>query len=203
MYVPAAFAVDDETAWLIVDAAGAGSLTHHGEHGLQTVVTPVVVTANQTTLRAHIAKANDWWRLVNDGDEVLALFVAASSYVSPSNYPSRLEGVSHVPTWNYVAAEVRGTVTVHHDVEWLTSQTGAVTERFEAGRTPPWTVAESRPDYLAKQYGAIVGISIAVTGITGVAKLSQNRRPEDRTSVRDALANGSLNDQAVARWMTQ
>ena len=70
-----------------------------------------MVSEDRRTLTSHLAKANPWWRSASDGIEVLGLFVAASAYVSPTYYPSRFENPGVVPTWNYVAAEVRGRLT--------------------------------------------------------------------------------------------
>ena len=201
MFVPPTFAVADEDAWDIVEAVGAGVMVRHGVSGLASVVVPFVVAEDRATLTTHVAKANDWWRDVADGDEVLVLFLAASGYVSPSYYPSRLTGRPHVPTWNYVATEVLGTVTLHHDRDWLVEQTGELTDHFEAVRTPPWSVAESSPEYLERQYGGIVGVTIAVTAVTGKKKLSQNRDEADRAFVRESLAQGRDNERAVATWM--
>ena len=201
MFVPPSFAVDADEAWAIVEAAGAGVLVHHGVNGLASVVVPFVLGADRATLTTHVAKSNDWWRDVADGDEVLIVFLAASGYVSPSYYPSRLTGTPHVPTWNYVATEVHGTVQVHHDREWLAAQTRALTDQFEASRTPPWSVDETAADYLDRQYGGIVGLTVTVTALTGKTKLSQNRTESDRQFVRQSLAAGSGSERVVAEWM--
>ena len=201
MYTPPAFAMDDDEAWGVVSEAGAGMFIRHGDSGLLSVFAPVTVSPDRRTLRTHIAKANAWWKDIDGETDVLIVFLAASAYVSPTNYPSRLEGAQHVPTWNYVAAEVRGRATVTGDRDWLHEQTGAVTQRFEAGRDPEWHVSETSAEYLEKQYHAIVGIEVQVTSIEGKAKLSQNRLEQDREQVRAALRTGSLADQTVADWM--
>jgi len=201
MFVPPSFAVDVDEAWAIVAAAGAGVLVRHGDAGLASVVVPFVVADDRATITTHVAKANDWWRGVADGDEVLVLFLAASGYVSPSYYPSRLTGTPHVPTWNYVATEVHGTVQLHHDREWLAEQTRELTDHFEASRTPSWSVDETTSDYLERQYGGIVGVTVTVTAVTGKTKLSQNRAEHDRRTVRESLAEGSTMERGVAQWM--
>ena len=203
VYVPAKFATDEDRAWSIVADAGAGTLVRGGPEGLRSVFLPFVVSPDRRSLRSHLAKANDWWRTLEDGSEVLALFLSASAYVSPSNYPSRLEGVSHVPTWNYVMAEVRGRVRLRPDADWLHEQTGEVTEQFEATRDTQWSLSEVDETYLHAQYTALVGLEIEVVAIEGKAKLSQNRLEQDRLSVRDALDQGSLEDQRVAQYMHQ
>jgi transcriptional regulator len=202
MYVPPKHAVDDEAAWTIVREAGAGMLVVHTPEGLKSVFVPVVVSDDRATILTHVAKANPWWRALKDNDEVLALFLVASAYVSPSNYPSRIEKPGVVPTWNYVAAEVRGTVRVHEDAQWLDHQVRLVTEQFEAERSPKWSVDDSTSAYVAAQLKAIVGIEIDVVAITGKAKLSQNRPGVDYDTVRDNFAAGTPMERNVAARMT-
>jgi len=108
VYVPLAFRLDDDEAWRVVRDAGAGMLVVNTEEGLVSVFVPVVVSDDRRTIVSHLARANPWWKSVRSGDEVLGLFVAASSYVSPSYYPSRFEQPGVVPTWNYVAVHAHG-----------------------------------------------------------------------------------------------
>lgn len=202
MYVPPKHAIDDEAAWQVVREAGAGMLVVETPDGLQSVFVPVVVNDDHTKILTHVAKANSWWRSLSDGDEVLGLFLVASAYVSPSNYPSRFENPGVVPTWNYVAAEVRGRLIVHDDPEWLQGQVRLVTEQFESGRSPEWRVEDASAEYVARQVKAIVGIEIDVQAIQGKAKLSQNRPEVDHDSVRDNLAQGTSAERNVAARMT-
>jgi transcriptional regulator len=201
MYVPPKFAVDDEEAWKIVEGAGAGMLVIQTAVGLASVYVPVLVNDDRSILATHVARANPWWKSVGEGAEVLALFLAASAYVSPLYYPSRLENPNVVPTWNYVAAEVRGTATIHDDLEWKWRQTGLVTERFERGFDPPWSADDLDPQYRESQLKAIVGIEIEVGSIEGKAKLSQNRPEVDRVNVREKFEVGSLGERNVAERM--
>lgn len=201
MYVPAKHAVDEEAAWAIVRESGAGMLVIAAPDGLQSVFVPVVVSDDRRTIVSHVARANSWWRSLTNGTEVLAIFLAASAYVSPSNYPSRFERPGTVPTWNYVAAEVRGRITVHDDVEWLLSQVRLVTELFEADRSPRWSIDDAPSEYISQQVRAIVGIEIEVVAIEGKAKLSQNRHEIDHDAVRDNLATGSFTERIVAEHM--
>ncbi len=201
MYVPPKFKVSDDDAWRIVTDAGAGMLVITTTQGLASVYVPVVVSEDRRTLRSHLAKANPWWKAANEGTEVLGLFVAASAYVSPSNYPSRLEDPNVVPTWNYAAAEVRGRLTLHEEPGWKLDQVRAQTHQFERGRDPEWLVDDMDGQYRDSQLKAIVGIEIVVDSIEGKAKLSQNRPDVDRESVREHLARGSFAERGVAQRM--
>lgn len=201
MYVPPKFTVTTDDAWKLVEEAGAGFLVHNGAEGFKSVFTPVHVGSDRRVVTAHLAKANDWWKSLNDGDDVMALFLVASSYVSPSYYPSRFENPAHVPTWNYQSVEIKGKVTLHHDADWLRRQVNLVTDHFEKDREPQWHVADSDHAHIERLLGAIVGVEIAVTEITAAAKLSQNRLDIDRESVRDNLAQGTLRERWTARKM--
>jgi transcriptional regulator len=201
MYVPPKHAIDEEAAWQIVREAGAGMLVVATPDGLQSVFVPVVVNDDHTKILSHLARANSWWRSLKDGDEVLGLFLVASAYVSPTNYPSRFESPGVVPTWNYVATEVRGRLTIHDDPQWLLRQVRLVTEQFEAGRSPRWLLDDAPSEYVERQVKAIVGIEIDVVAVQGKAKLSQNRPEVDHDAVRDDLAQGTPAERNVAARM--
>jgi transcriptional regulator len=201
VYVPPKHAVDEDHAWQFVKDAGAGMLVVFTPKGLLSVFVPVVVSEDRRTLWSHLARANPWWKSVESGAEVLAIFLVASAYVSPTNYPSRLENPGVVPTWNYVAAEVRGRLTLHEDPEWKLNQVRTVTSQFERGRDPEWRVDDMDPTYRDQQLRAIVGIEIDVLSIEGKAKMSQNRPEIDQRSVKAHLGEGSLGEQNVAQRM--
>ncbi|MDE3008923.1 MAG: FMN-binding negative transcriptional regulator [Acidobacteriota bacterium] len=202
MYTPKAFGVDDEAAWELVRDAGAGFFVRAANEGLRSAFAPVVVSGDATTLRAHVARANDFWRDLDEARvEVVILFLAASAYVSPSLYPSREVSPDVVPTWNYAAVEVRGTLRVRDDDDWKREQVVAVTNHFESGRDVPWRVEDVDRDFLARQLRAIVGLEVAVHAIEGKEKLSQNRPEVDRLNVRENFASGSPRERDVARRM--
>ncbi len=203
MYVPAKFAVTPDEAWQIVDDAGAGMLVITTPQGLASVFLPVVVSEDRRSIWSHVAKANPWWKAAGNTGEVLALFVAASAYVSPRNYPSRRENPNTVPTWNYAAAEVRGTLTLHTELEWKHEQVRALTHHFEQGSDEKWLVDDLDERYRDGQLQAIVGIEIVVDSIEGKAKLSQNRQEVDRLSVREHFEHGTLGQRLVAERMTR
>lgn len=200
MYNPPAFALDDDGAWRVLERAGAATLVALTAHGLSSVMVPVLVE-DRRRLLAHVARANPWWREVPDTSEVLALFHVADAYVSPTYYPSKAENPAVVPTWNYVVAEVHGTLHVHDDPAWVEAQVRSLVERYESPRDPRWFTDDAPADYLARQVRAIVGLEIEVNAIEAKAKLSQNRERVDLEGVRDSLAGGSDVERALAREM--
>ena len=58
--MPPKFAVDDISAWRIVNDAGAGMLVIATEDELESVFVPVIVSEDRATMWSHLAKANPW-----------------------------------------------------------------------------------------------------------------------------------------------
>ena len=130
------------------------------------------------------------------------IFQGPDGYITPSYYAAKQEHGKVVPTWNYVACELRGRVHVHDDAQWLASQVRALTESFETGRDPQWRVDDAPEHFIELQLKAIVGLEIDVVSIEGKAKLSQNRPDIDHDQVRDNFAQGTLAERSVAERMS-
>jgi transcriptional regulator len=138
-------------------------------------------------LRGHIARANSLWRQLPADAPVLAIFTAADAYISPNWYPSKREHGKTVPTWNYAAVHVNGTIRFIEDREWLRNFVGVLTDVHEHGSPRPWHVEDAPADYIEGMLRAIVGFEIEVGSVIGKFKGSQNRSGEDRAGVRTAL----------------
>ena len=104
-----------------------------------------------------------------------------------------------VPTWNYSAVHLTGTVTVHQDPEWLLAMVSRLTDRHEAGRPDPWSVSDAPERYRTGQLRAIVGIELVVARVEAKAKMSQNRSDADREGAIAGLrTEGGPMERAVA-----
>jgi transcriptional regulator len=149
-------------------------------------------------LRGHVARANPLWRRLPAGSPVLTVFRGADHYVSPSWYPSKQQHGQAVPTWNYAAVHLSGTIRFIEDPAWLLALVESLTDEHEHGRLPRWQVADAPADYRDEKLRAIVGFEIAVTGFTGKFKSSQNRPAADRAEVVQALRAEGVTDAALA-----
>ena len=202
MYVPKANEVTDESEVRdLVRAIGAGELVTVDGDGLpQATLLPVLWDADVVV--AHMARANPHWRSVEDDAPCLVVVTGAQAYVSPSWYAAKPEHGRVVPTWNYSAVHLRGTVRVHEDPAWLREAVTSLTERHEAGRADPWSVGDAPEAFVEGQLRGIVGLEVRVTEAVGKAKLSQNRSEADRRGVLEGLAHEPGADAAeVARAM--
>jgi transcriptional regulator len=174
----------------LIRAHPLGLLVCNGEHGPVANPVPFLIETVEagTLLRAHVARANDQWKLLETAGTVLAVFQGPQAYVTPSWYATKAETGKVVPTWNYCIVQARGTVRIHHGPEWLARQVGELTNKHEAGRTEPWAVSDAPDRYIAMQLRAIVGIEIVVSELKGKWKASQNRTVPDRTGVAEGMA---------------
>jgi transcriptional regulator len=150
------------------------------------------------TLRGHIARGNTLWRELRAGAGVLAIFTGAQHYVSPMWYPSKREDGKVVPTWNYAAVHVRGHIRFFDDAAWLRGLVESLTDLHEKGHAPRWQVSDAPASYIDAMLRAIVGFEIAVTGIEGKFKSSQNRSEADRAGVAAALVDSGLSPPEIS-----
>ncbi|MDO5369767.1 FMN-binding negative transcriptional regulator [Paracoccus sp. (in: a-proteobacteria)] len=193
MYVPPLFAEDrPEVLAALMAAHPLATLVSLGPQGLTANLIPFLHDVGGGVLRAHLARANrqlDDLREMQETDrQVLVLFQGAQAYVSPGWYATKAETGKVVPTWNYLAVEVRGVPRVIDDPGWLRAQVGALTVRHEAAQQAPWSVGDAPESFVAAQLRGIVGVEIPVAHIAGKWKVSQNRGLPDRQGVIAGLA---------------
>lgn len=200
MYTPASMEIHELEARSFVDAVGSGWLVTVGADGAPVgTLLPILWRGDRVV--AHLAKANPHWRDL-DGARALLIVGGPEVYVSPSWYPSKAEHGRVVPTWNYLAVHLTGSVTVHHDPAWLREMVTDLTERHEGERAEPWAVTDAPAEYLDAMLQAIVGVELAVERVEGKAKLSQNRPEPDQLGVIAGLDDiGSAAATAVADAM--
>lgn len=141
------------------------------------------------TLRGHVARANPIWRTFNADVDVLAVFQGAQRYITPSWYPSKSQHGKVVPTWNYAVVHAHGPLRIIEDAEWLRKLVTRLTESQESQREQPWHVTDAPGDYINTMLQAIVGFEIPIRRLQGKWKMSQNRLPQDREGVINALAS--------------
>ena len=140
------------------------------------------------TLSAHVARANTLWQRCPSGTTVMVIFRGAEAYVSPNWYPSKHEAHRQVPTWNYEVVHAHGVLTVRDDERFVRGLVARLTRHHERSEPRPWKMGESAPDFIEGMLRQVVGIEIAITSLTGKAKLSQNKEARDRLNAADTLA---------------
>jgi transcriptional regulator len=200
MYLPRHFALSDmaEIEALVDSAQAADLVTFDGTKPVSTLL-PVIwdrperpaeatpdgepEPAGYGRLLGHIAIANEQWRTALPGAQALAIVHGPQAYISPAWYEAKARHGRVVPTWNYEAVHLTGTVTFYQDTQWLRELVTRLTRLHEDGREHPWAVTDAPPEYIDGQLRAIVGIELTITAVEAKQKLSQNRSELDREGV--------------------
>jgi transcriptional regulator len=147
----------------------------------------------------HLAAANPHAAQLGAGGDALLVFQGPSGYVSPNWYTSPAQSV---PTWNYIAVHLRGSVRRIDTIDGKRAIVDALSARHEAKLENPWTSDKMSPALLDKMLGAIVGFHMTITGVDAKFKLGQNRSVADRAGVLQALeASDDESSRALAEWM--
>ncbi len=204
MYVPEHFReVDPSEIAHVIAAAPLACIVANTADGLVANHIPVLVAADGALI-GHVALANDIHRTVGEGQEVLAIFRPADAYVSPNFYPSKAEHHRHVPTWNYQAVHVTGSISFQHEERAKRAVVGLLTREHERrlNAERAWRMADAPADFMTDMLAGIVAFRIEVQRVIAKSKLSQNREARDYQGVIDGLArneNRSLAESMVRR----
>lgn len=166
----------------MVSAIGSAEFITVGRDGYP-LATLLPVVWREDVVIAHMARANPHWREIDDDAPALLVCGGPQAYVSPSWYAAKAEHGRVVPTWNYSAVHLAGTVRVHDDADWARAAVTELVDRHERHRDVPWAVTDAPAQYVEGQLRGIVGLEVHVQRVEGKAKLSQNRSEADRRGV--------------------
>lgn len=146
-------------------------------------------------LAFHVSRGNGIARHL-DGATALFTAFGPESYISPDWYG---EGPAGVPTWNYVAVELEGSVAAM-DEDGLRRHLEQLGDEQEA-RLPkqPWRLDKVDPATVAKLLRAITGFRLTVTAWRGTFKMNQNKPEPARLAAADAL--DALDRRSMAALM--
>jgi len=180
----------------LIAEVGFGMIFAATPAGPRVAHTPIISTGTGT-IRFHLANANALSpHLV--GAEVLAVINGPDGYISPRWYAEP----GQVPTWNYIALELTGSVIKlsREDLAHLLGEIGAQHEaRLPGG--PQWRPADVPQEPWDKMLGAITGYEMAVKEWRPTFKLSQNKPAATRTAIADGLA--ATGNPALAHAMRE
>ena len=159
----------------------------------------------QWRFESHLARANPVAQALAGGREMTAIliFTGPDAYVNPRWYVDARE--NSVPTWNYQAVHVRGTVRLAGEGEpgWLdrhlhdlidTQQARIGADPFDWGHLPETQIE--------RMQAAIVGIELLPERVEGIEKLGQKKTAADRWGVIAGLQGRSDHEaHMLARLM--
>ncbi len=157
-----AFARERGFGTLAVNAADAPLLSH----------VPFLLNAEGTVVELHLLRSNPIVRALRAPVQAKIAVQGPDSYISPDWY-----GVTdQVPTWNYVAVHLTGTLELRPQEELrdlLDRQSAAYEDRLLP--KAPWKTAKMTPEVMDRMMRMIVPCRMAVSGVDGTWKLGQNK----------------------------
>jgi transcriptional regulator len=140
-------------------------------------------------LFGHISKENPQWHGFESDAEVLAIFTGPHTYISSSWYEKE-----NVPTWNYIAVHIYGTVKIVEG-DAVIESLKKLMEKYERHSENPVRIEALSPQTMRQAHG-IVAFEIEIENIEAVKKMSQNRNEKDFNAIISQLEK-SRNHEAM------
>ncbi|MBD8035952.1 FMN-binding negative transcriptional regulator [Solibacillus sp. A46] len=197
MYIPKQYLLKDEQKirQFIKEYSFASFISMHDGVPAATHL-PLYLSADHQDLYGHFARANPQWKDI-EGQQVLAIFSGPHSYISSSWYETK----DSVPTWNYVAVHVNGSIQFLKDEKEIRLSLHHLIDKYE---TPNSTYDVNAVDsnYMNSLLKGIVPFKLHITSIEAVAKLSQGHSKERQGLViEELLKRNNGFDVEIAKLM--
>lgn len=178
MYTPKYFRNEDEHAVKeFIRQNGFGILISATNGNLLATHIPLELSADGTKLSGHISKGNPQGKDLLEADEVLVVFSGPHAYISSSWYDH-----ANVPTWNYIAVHVYGTIRLVEGDE-LFHSLEQMMNKYEKHSANPVTVEKLTSAYMQQAMKGVTGFEINITKMEATQKLSQNRDHKNYTTI--------------------
>ena len=164
-------------------ARGFGVLSVNGPAGPLMAHVPFLLSQDGTAADLHLARSNAVIAAGLPAQAVLAV-MGPDAYISPDWY-----GVpDQVPTWNYIAVHLRGTLVQLPD-DAMDGHVNALSDTFETrlAPKPTWKSSKMGEGVMDRMKGMILPFRLQITGVDGTWKLNQNKTPAARAGVIAAL----------------
>jgi transcriptional regulator len=167
-------------------ARAFGALSINGGDGPLIAHIPFQLSTDGARLEGHVVRSNPLYRaLENPGRAVLAIS-GGDGYVSPDWYGMD----DQVPTWNYVAVHLRGTLRRLPEAE-LVGVLDRLSDDMERRLLPKpiWKMSKVSDGALQKMLRQIVPIAMDIDQLDGTWKLGQNKPDDARLGAASAMAD--------------
>lgn len=148
---------------------------------------PFLLSADGTRAEMHLVRSNPIVRSLKQPRLASIIVSGPDGYISPDWY-----GVEdQVPTWNYVAVHLTGTLELRPPEELrdlLDRQSAFYEERLLP--KPPWRTDKMSPEALERMMRMIVPCRMQVGDIQGTWKLNQNKPDAVRLAAAEQTETG-------------
>lgn len=181
---------------------GFGVLSVNGDNGPIAAHVPFFISPDGSYLEAHVMRSNPIARALKTPLPALLSISGPDGYISPDWY-----GVEdQVPTWNYVAVSLRGTLHRLPSTD-LREVLERLSDNFEARLAPKpiWKTDKVSQNALERMLRMLTPIRLDITTMDSTWKLGQNKTATARTGAADALDISPIgtNQSTLARMMRE
>lgn len=169
---------DPQYIFDFIDQHPFATFVLQGEDLLATHI-PVLIegTPENFRLYAHIAEANEQFKLLKDGLDALLIFHGAQAYVSSSWYKE-----VNISTWDYSAVHVNVKLKIQSEAE-LEESLEKLIKRFEQDQKCPIFYRDLPREMIEDHLPLIRGFWCEPVKVQAIAKLHQGFDKEDVQSV--------------------
>lgn len=166
---------------------GFGVLSVNGGSGPLLAHVPFVVNAEGTEAYLHLMRSNPIARALEQDLPAVLAVSGPDGYVSPDWY----DMPDQVPTWNYVAVHLRGSLSRMADIR-LREVLDLLSAEFEARLAPKpvWLSAKVSPEVMNRMMRMIQPVKMEIGAVDGTWKLNQNKPDIARLGAAEALPGG-------------
>ena len=156
---------------------------------------PFQLNADRTAIDLHLVRSNPISRaLVKSSRQATLSIMGPHGYISPDWY-----GVDdQVPTWNYVAVHISGTLTLM-DQSTLPNVIEGLSDHFETQLAPKpiWKMDKVDPDVMTKMQRQIVPCRLDIAQVESSWKLGQNKADTARHAAADQLEKSTIGSNTL------
>lgn len=149
-----------------------GILSINGEQGPVMAHVPFLLNPAGTQADLHLVRSNPIIRALTTPQQAAIAVSGPDGYISPDWY-----GVAdQVPTWNYVAVHLRGTLELLPD-DQMRDLLDRQSAQFEDQLLPktPWKTAKMTPEVRDRMMRQILPCRLTIAAVEGTWKLGQNK----------------------------
>lgn len=176
-------------------ARAFGALAVNGPDGPLVAHVPILLSEDANTAELHLMRSNPIQRALETPRAATLAVTGPDGYVSPDWY-----GIAdQVPTWNYIAVHLSGTLTrlPEDRMRDMLDRQSAHFETMLAPK-PPWTPAKMTPGVMDRMMRMIVPCRLAITAMDSTWKLNQNKPDAARHAAAARMVESGIGSDTAA-----
>ncbi len=171
---------------------GFGTLAINAANGPLLSHVPLLLMEDNKSAELHLVRSNPIVRVLSEPQDAVISILGGDSYISPDWYYID----DQVPTWNYIAVHIRGSISLLPDDEIhgvLDRLSASMEERLFPKK--PWASSKMDQEVYKKMLRQIVPVKMEISEINGTWKFSQNKSDEVRLAAAKGVAENGIGSE--------